>query len=134
MNTISNHDDIIDSRDVIARTDELQSEYDDLKAERYDLQTATRDLADWENDYADELKSLTDLQEQAEGYVPDWRYGATLIRESYFTEYIMEMLADIGDLPRHLPHYLVIDEEATANNIKDDYTEVEFDGVTYLVR
>jgi hypothetical protein len=33
-----------------------------------------------------------------------------------------------------LPDWIVIDWDATADNLKVDYTEVEFDGVTYLVR
>ncbi len=46
----------------------------------------------------------------------------------------MEMLSDIGDLPRDIPHYIVIDEDATARNIQQDYTSVDFDGATYWVR
>jgi hypothetical protein len=43
-------------------------------------------------------------------------------------------LEDVGDLPRGIPSYIVIDWAATADNLKVDYTEVDFDGVTYLVR
>lgn len=81
-----------------------------------------------------ELAALKSLAEQAEGYAADWHHGETLIRESYFTEYAQELCEDIGDLPKDLPHYIVIDWEATADNLKFDYTEVNFDGVAYLVR
>lgn len=59
---------------------------------------------------------------------------AQLIRESYFTEAMRELVSDIGDLPKDVPGYLVIDWEATAENLKVDYTAVDFDGVTYYVR
>ena len=90
---------------------------------------------EWEeSDANDELKALQSLAEEAEGYAEDWHYGTTLIRESYFVEYCQELCSDIGALPKEIPSYVVIDWEATAENLKADYTEVEFGDVTYLVR
>ena len=164
----STSDEIIDSRDVIARLEELTEERDDLErdideAEEHvteantaldaakedddtteletdldgaeqDLETAKDRLSDWDDDNGDELKALQTLNDEAEGYADDWRHGATLIQEDYFPEYCQELLADIGDLPRNLPDYLVIDWDATADNLRADYTNVDFDGTTYLIR
>lgn len=58
----------------------------------------------------------------------------TLIHDSYFVEYCEELCKEICDIPQDLPGYLVIDWEATADNLRVDYTSVEFDGVTYCVR
>jgi hypothetical protein len=136
---INNSDDVIDSRDVIARIEELES---DLETERELLadhpaepDTPAREFR-LSNiaEYEAELTALKALQAEAEGYCPDWTYGATLIRDSYFTEYARELVSDIGDLPKEIPHYIEIDWEATARNIRMDYTAVEFDGVTYWVR
>jgi len=141
--TISNYDDIIDSRDIIERIEELQDQFSTCPHCGEGLptcdgtQTYCPDCeqdTEFDSEEVAELAALVALQEETEGYAPDWHHGATLIRESYFTDYAMEMLADIGDLPHEIPHYIVIDEEATAENIKVDYTEVEFDGVSYLVR
>lgn len=63
----------------------------------------------------------------------DW-YPVTLIHEDYFTEAMRELVEDIGDLPNGAPPYLVIDWEATADNLRADYSEVEYDGETYLYR
>ena len=144
-NTISNSDDVIDSRDIIARIEELEGERDDTpctcEAGALDEDDCTCTDEDRETqwailnpDEAAELATLTALAEEAEGYAPDWKHGETLIRDSYFTEYAMELLQDIGDLPKGIPHYIVIDEEATARNIRMDYTAVEFGDVTYWVR
>ena len=125
--TISNQDDTIDSRDVIARISELRDECGIFEG----------DTARWtaENPAdAAELAALESLSGEAEGYAPDWHHGETLIRYSYFTDYAMEMLSDSGALPRDLPEYIVIDEEATALNIRTDYTAVEFGDVTYWIR
>jgi hypothetical protein len=81
-----------------------------------------------------EFETLKTFADEAEGYAPDWTYGATLVRDSYFTTYAQELCEDIGDVPRNLPSYIEIDWEATARNIRQDYTSVEFDGVTYWVR
>jgi hypothetical protein len=139
---ISNSDDVIDSRDVIARIEELQ---DERNSYALDVENKGEDhvdgeagakkaLAEWDAENGAELKTLLALQEEAEGYAPDWRHGASLIRDSYFTDYAEELIKDIGDLPRDIPHYISIDWEKTAENIKVDYTSVEYDGVTYWVR
>ena len=144
--TISNLDDIIDSRDVIERIEELTAERDDWIEEELDGETGPFDYnpnpvsvaADaWAGEYTEEaaeLSSLESLAEEADGYAEDWQYGEALIRYSYFTEYCMQLLSDIGDLPAEIPHYIVIDEEATADNLKVDYTTVDFDGVDYYIR
>ena len=66
--------------------------------------------------------------------VSEWHNGATLIDENDFEEYCQELCSDIGDLPKEIPHYIVIDWEATANNIRADYSEIDYQGTTYLYR
>lgn len=139
---ITNSEDIIDSRDVIARIEYLQDERDNLeelitedgisdevKAER------ERALAEWDNgDEGQELKALKALAEEASGY-PDWTYGEMLIRDSYFEDYARELAEDIGAIPKNLGwpcnH---IDWEGATNALKMDYFSVEFDGVEYWIR
>lgn len=117
---ITNDEDVIDSREIIERIAYLEGFEDE----------------DLDEDEAEELKNLLALQNEAEGYSDDWQYGSTLIRESYFVEYCKEMLQDIGDLPKDLPWYIEsnIDWEGVAEDLKVDYTEVGFDGVSYFVR
>ena len=62
----------------------------------------------------------------------DW-YPITLIREDYFAEYARDLVDDCGDLPA-IPSYVVIDWEATADNLRVDYSEVDVDGISYLYR
>jgi hypothetical protein len=130
MTDISKYDDLVDSRDVIARIDELEMEIDALVGN----DVLTMDQQDELEVLRAELKVLEDLQSECEDYSDDWGHGCTLIRESYWVDYCKELLEDCGELPRDLPRYIVIDWDATANNVKVDYTEVTFDGVPYLVR
>ena len=58
--------------------------------------------------------------EQWEG---DW-YPITLIRDTHFADAMQELCEDIGDLPKGFPAYMVIDWEATAENLRGDYSSV----------
>ena len=64
-------EDIIDSRDVIARIAFLEGE------------SVERELDD---DEVNELNDLNDLQSQGRDASSDWNYGSTMINDSFFTE------------------------------------------------
>jgi chromosome segregation ATPase len=184
---ISNNEDVLDSRDIIERIEELESEKESeleslneakeeadqavsdledkireiegqleqlepedehresLESRLEDLQEDLDEACDNQNDaYKDvknfvfddeeELSSLQSLAEEAEGYSSDWAHGEALIRYDYFEDYCKQMLEDCGDLPKNLPSYIEIDWAATAKNLEADYTEVDFDGVSYFMR
>lgn len=118
-NTIDNSNDIIDSRDVIARIEELQD--DDNRSEEEEQ----------------ELANLLKLAEEGEDASRDWEHGDALIQESYFVEYAKELAEDCGTVPRAgkdaWPLYC-IDWDRAARELRHDYTPVDFAGVTYLIR
>ncbi len=123
VGVIDNSADIIDSRDVIERIAELRS-------------TVEEDGIDGLDDgERHELAALEALAEEAEGYAPDWQYGETLIRDSYFKAYAMELADDIGavDLNASWP-MSCIDWDQAARELQMDYTAVTFDGVDYWIR
>ena len=80
----------------------------------------------------EELNNLKALRDNV--YSSEWLHGLTLIRESYWEEYVEDMVKDIGDLPREIPYYIEIDWEATAANVRADYSSVDFNGEPYLYR
>lgn len=126
---ISEYDDIIDVRDVIARVEALE----------YDGETEADIESLKQTDEADELVALRELLGNLAGYGGDeqWRgdwYPLTLIRDSYFVEAMRELVEVIGDLPKEFPSYIEIDWDATARNLRVDYSSVEFNGVTYWYR
>jgi hypothetical protein len=120
---MDNYDNVIDSREVIARIEELEAIRDDEDGEGLDEQ----DVA--------ELAALLELARQGEDYAADWRYGEVLIRDSYFTEYARELAEDIGAIDSNAGWPArCIDWEQAANELRMDYSAVDFDGVTYWVR
>ena len=122
-------DNFFDSREVMERIAELEEVGTDTNSEGTEFD-ADR-LCD---EFREEYDALIELRDDAEGNIPDWDYGETFISEHYFTVYMMELLSDTGYLPADLPGWIVIDEEETASNMKDDYTEFEFRGTTYYAR
>ena len=138
----TNDDDIIDSRDVIARIEDLEDALRDLEDAADDAADDSARAAEilaeidaWKaGEDGQELNALQALAAEAADYADDWQHGATLISLEYWPTYAQELVEDIGDLPRNIPSYIVIDWEATAGNLQADYTEVDFDGATYLVR
>lgn len=130
---ISSFDDIIDSRDVIARMDYLRSFCEDEDGEILTPETAPEEHANLEE--IEEYAKLQALCDDAEGYSDDWKYGATLIRGSYFEDYARQYADDIGAIDANASWPLShIDWAAAADELKQDYTSVEFDGVEYFVR
>lgn len=139
---ITNTTDIIDSRDIIARIEYLESEQADLLMNEDGETVAPEELSDearkafhaWEEENAHELDALRSLRDEAESS-PDWEYGETLIRESYFEDYARELAEDCGDVPKDLKWPLrCIDWEQAARELKMDYTSISFDGVEYFIR
>jgi antirestriction protein len=97
-----------------------------------------RDAFD-DTDDAQEYATLKELLDDLRGNGGDeqWRgdwYPVTLIRDSHFTDAMQELCEDIGDFPNGVPDYYVIDWEATARNLRVDYSSTEFDGVTFWYR
>lgn len=127
-NTISNTDDIIDVRDIIARVEELEGDLEDLGSDY--MQAMHADIT---KDLAPLAKLLEDLKGNGgdEQWRGDW-YPVTLIRDSHFEDAMDELLEDCGDLPKNLPCYLSITVDYTA--LQQDYASCEYEGVTYWYR
>lgn len=87
-----------------------------------------------EDDHA-ELVALRALRDEAAPYCPDWQHGATLVRDSYFKEHAQQLADDIGAIDSDAKWPInCIDWDEAARELQQDYTSVEFDGVTYWIR
>jgi len=119
---IENTEDALDVRDIIARFEFLEND-DDLDDED-------------KQEFALLESLLKDLQGNGgdEQWKGDW-YPLTLIRDSYFEEYAQELAEDIGAINRNMQWPLnCIDWEQAAGELRMNYSDVEFDGVTYWYR
>ena len=113
----TNTDDIIDTRDLRSRIEELQG-------------IDPRDESD-----EDELQKLTAFESEIRDYCPDYDYGEALIHDAYFEEYAQELASDIGAISPNMTWPCnCIDWKAAARALQEDYTSAEFDGQTYWFR
>jgi len=122
---VSNLDDVIDSRDVIERIEELESALKNFLDENDVL--LEENFPEWE-----ELRALRALASEASQYSADWEYGETLIHRNYFEEYMDELVEECYDLPKDLPYWCSIKLDYVA--LEQDYISVDFDGQEYLIR
>lgn len=133
---ITNDDNYIDVRDIIARVEQLEA-----------LRTpGSVDLGSDEDHHADQDSLFAELamfesllsELAGNGGDEDWRgswYPISLIRESHWVEYAQELAEDIGAIKKDSawPNNH-IDGDAAADALLVDYSSVEFDGVTYYYR
>lgn len=135
----------IDTRDLIERRDELKQQildsfletfehYKDQTDEFDDILFEEEEIQSWKEDWEDELKEIEEIDNIENELGSEFDYGVTLVHEDYFEEYTEELLTDCGYISKDFPSWIEIDWEATANNVKQDYTEVEYQGETYYGR
>ena len=141
---------IIDTRDLQTRLEELESELEDLQEAVNDaeeeleeceegehhepfmaLNEATAELEDWQDENQEELEELRQLADE----IPEWRHGETLINDDYFVEYAQDLAEDVCGMNRDQPWpYSYIDWDAAAEALQMDYSSCEYQGETYWFR
>ena len=137
---ISKYDDIIDSRQVIERIDELTEAIGEtdacVQADGDECHCGMPLDSHDVDEERDELAALKALAEEA-STSPDWTYGEALVRDSYFKTYAEELADDIGAVDQDLSNrwpYTYIDWEQAARELQQDYMAVDYDGVMYWIR
>jgi len=152
------NDDIIDSRALYLRKDELemmksavdaaQEEYEDAQGElalmnpedesideaRERVATALQDLKDAQDEFSlpeqQELDMLTNLENE----IDDFMHGVSLIADDYFETYAQEYAHDVCEMPGRGSlrwPFTCIDWKQAAEELKSDFSSVEIEGNTY---
>lgn len=134
MAIIDKYQDVMDSRDIIERIEELESLREEAIEAGENLDDMGRAWGVFSTGEQEELVTLKALAEEASGS-PDWQYGETLIRDSYFEEYAQELAEECGMIPDGLSWPMTyIDWKQAARELQYHYISVDFDGVTYWIR
>lgn len=132
---ITNDAEVIDSREVIARIEYLESIHLEAIESGYLPPEVTLGADD-----SAELAALVSLAAEASDYAADWIHGETLIRDDHFTDYVEQLVDDCYEKPTGFDssewpwRHMEMDWEAAADEAKQDYTSVDFGGVTYWIR
>ena len=140
--------DILDTRDLNKRLNELEDEREALEEslteerieaehcdpdekEEYDdnVTDAIEALQEWDDEYKEELDELYTMRDE----IPEWRHGEALIAEEDFAEYAEQLADDLYGVENHWP-FNHIDWDAAADELKSDYSSIDYQGTTYLYR
>ena len=101
---------------------ELMKDLEELRDQEGDEETSGLDEAEEER-----LKALIELEETLGN-----GSNVTLIPDGEFEDYAEQMAYDVGLIEEHTTISSYIDWERWANDVKMDYTTIEFDGDDYL--
>lgn len=138
---------MIDTRDLAEKREELQTDlvnsfndYFDTELEDFGDLTSyidnseDEDVQEWRDDNSDDFEHIEEIDE-LEDEISEFSFGETLILEDDFTEYCEDMVEDCCDLT-NVPSFIKnnINWEGVASDLSVDYTNVTYQGVSYLVR
>jgi Antirestriction protein (ArdA) len=134
----------LDTRDLETEREDLKQQvlesflenfpqYEDMTYNFEDIRFEEEEIESWKEDWFTELEvieAINDLEDE----LTEWRYGVTLIEEADFEDYCQEFVEDCGYISKDMPQLIKnnIDWSGIAEDMKQDYTEVEFRGETYL--
>ena len=135
---------ILDTRDLIERRDELKQEVLDSFLETFEQYADTdsyedinfdeeEELESWKSSWEDEIEEIEEI-DSLEDEIDEFKYGESMIDTNDWEDYVRELLEDAGYVPRDFPSWIIIDWEATASNVCQDYSIVTYQGVDYFVR
>ena len=135
----------IDTRNLIEERDALKQEiwesfldtfphYEEMTESFEDILFEEEEIQDWKEDWEDELKQIEEINDIEYKVGREFDYGVTLINEDYFEDFVKQDLEDCGYISKDFPSWIEIDWNATAENVKQDYSELTFRGTNYLFR
>ena len=120
---------IIDTRDLIKRADEIEGDLVNLDEDHHDYEDDKKELQD-------ELDEINAILKEVEGYAGDSpRDGVMLVADSYWVSYAQELAEEIGAVNANAswPNNH-IDWKAAADDLQQDYTSVDIGGEDWWFR
>ena len=135
----------LDTRDLIERREALKQEildsflenfphYEEMTESFEDILFEEEEIESWKQDWQEEINQITCIDEVEDEIGSEFDFGVTLITEDDFTDYVEDYLKGCGYISDDFPSWIEIDWEATAENVKQDYSELEYEGETYFYR
>lgn len=135
----------LDTRNLAERREELKQEildsflenfphYEEMTESFEDIRFEEEEIESWKEDFKDELKEIEEIDVIETELGSEFGYGVTLVDVDDWVEYVEQDLKDLGYIAKDFPSWIEIDWEATADNVKQDYTEVTYQGNSYLGR
>ena len=136
---------ILDTRNLAERREALKQEildsflenfphYEEMTESFEDIRFEEEEIESWKEYFEEELKEIEEIDDVENELGSEFEYGVTLVDVDDWEEFVEQDLEDIGYIPKDFPSWIEIDWKATANNVRQDYTEVTYQGNSYLGR
>lgn len=142
---------MLDTRDLLEKREDLKAtiladfnerfpkfeveDFDDIVNGEGELEYFDKDtLEGFREDFESELEEIDEIDSIENEIGSEFEYGVTLIEEDEFEDYCQELVTDCGYISKDFPSWIEIDWDRTADNMRADYSEVEYQGTTYLAR
>ena len=135
----------IDTRDLIEEREDLKQQvldsfledfphYEEMTESFEDINFEEEEIESWKEVWQDEIDQISIIDDLEYEVGSEFNYGVTLIPEDDFTDYVIDLLEDCGYVSKDFPGWIEIDWEKTADNVRQDYSEIEYEGRYYLFR
>ena len=135
---------VLDTRDLIEKREELKEkifnnflayfpQYEHMTDSYEDILMDEEEIQDWKYVWSEEIEHIEEI-DSIENEVSEFNDGTTLIDESDMEEYVKDLLEELGYIPKDFPSWIKIDWSYTADNVRQDYSEVTYQGTEYFYR
>ena len=136
----------IDTRDLETTREELKQvifdsfletfeHYQEMTESFEDIRFEEEEIQSWKEGWEDQLEQIEEI-DNIESECSEFSFGETLINEDDFEEYCEDFVKDCGYVHQDMPSiiYNNIDWSGIADDMKQDYSEIKYQGNTYLYR
>lgn len=135
---------VLDTRELIEKRDELKEEiyndflecfpqYEDMTDSYDNILMEEEEIQDWKEGWYKEIEHIEEI-DSIEDEVSEFNEGTALIDESDMEEYVKDLLEELGYISKDFPSWIEIDWSSTTDNVKQDYSEVTYQGTEYYYR
>lgn len=138
---------MLDTRDLIEERNDLKQQilddflevfpqYEEMTESFEDIRLDEEEIESWKDNWHTELEAIEAINTLEDEVGEEFGYGTALIEEYEFEDYCQEFVGDCGYISKDTPQLIKnnIDWSGIADDMRQDYSEVNFRGETYLFR
>lgn len=137
----------IDTRYLAERREALKQEildsflenfphYEEMTESFEDIRFEEEEIESWKEYFEEELKEIEEIDDVENELGSEFEYGVTLVDVDDFEDYCEELMEEFGYINKDTPQLIKnnINYKGIAEDMKYDYTEVTYQGNSYLGR
>ena len=110
--------------------------YEEMTESFEDIRFEEEEIESWKEYFEEELKEIEEIDDVENELGSEFEYGVTLVDVDDFEDYCEELMEEFGYINKDTPQLIKnnINYKGIAYDMKYDYTEVTYQGNSYLGR